>query len=99
MNRILTTAALAATTLITATSAMASTAWTTNGVNFRSGPGTYYDVIGYLPRCADVATYEYQDGWVEVRWDGATGWVAAKYLAESNYHCSAKKKSYGGSSY
>jgi N-acetylmuramoyl-L-alanine amidase len=73
--------------VLPAATALADTSWTTSGVNFRSGPGKYYDVIGYLPKCAKLETYEYQDGWVEISWEGSRGWVSGRYLADSNAHC------------
>ncbi|MCB6177791.1 SH3 domain-containing protein [Rhodobacter sp. Har01] len=99
MFRTLATAALIAATLPAA--AMAASHWTTGGVNFRTGPGTYYDVIGYLPKCAALDSYGWQDGWVEISWEGQRGWVSGKYLAESNAHCGyGKKKAYeGGDTY
>lgn len=95
MLRKIVSAALLAAVLPAA--AMAGSSWTTSGVNFRTGPGTYYDVIGYLPKCAELTTYGYDNGWVEVSWEGQRGWVSAKYLADSNGHCGygAKKKSGG----
>lgn len=89
-------AAIAAIVLPAAT-ALASTSWTTSGVNFRSGPGSYYDLVGYLPKCAKLVIYEYQDGWVLVDWDGSRGWVSGRYLSDSNAHCgNGGKKSSGG---
>ncbi|MGA0539873.1 SH3 domain-containing protein [Neotabrizicola sp. VNH66] len=87
--------------VITATLPFAALAgsWTTSGVNFRSGPGTYYDVIGYLPKCASVTAYDWQDGWVQVSWEGQRGWVSAKYLADSNAHCGYGKKKKSGYGY
>lgn len=97
MFRKIVSAALLATLVPAA--AMAGSSWTTSGVNFRTGPGTYYDVIGYLPKCAALDTYGYQDGWVEVVWEGQRGWVSSKYLADSNAHCGygKKKSGYGDS--
>lgn len=96
MFRKLATAAVIATLLPAA--AMAGSSWTTSGVNFRSGPGTGYDAIGYLPKCAALDTYGYQDGWVQVGWQGQRGWVSAKYLAQTKAHCSyGRKKAYGHS--
>lgn len=94
MFRKIVSAALLAAVLPAA--AMAGSSWTTSGVNFRAGPGTYYDVIGYLPHCAKLTTYGYDSGWVEVSWEGQRGWVSGKYLAESNSHCGKAKKKSGG---
>lgn len=82
---LLAAAALAA--LLPASGAMAANAWTTTALNFREGPGTYYPVLHYLPHCAALTTYEWQDGWVRAEWDGRWGWVSGRYVAESNAHC------------
>ena len=44
-------------------------------------------VVGYLPKCAKLETYEYKDGWVQVDWKGSRGWVSGRYLAQSNDDC------------
>jgi uncharacterized protein YraI len=84
MFRTFTAAALIA---LTAAPAFAGAAWTTNGANLRSGPGKAYDIVGYLPECAKLKTYEYEGSWVKVSWNGAYGWVTARYISESNGHC------------
>ncbi|MBE2277929.1 MAG: SH3 domain-containing protein [Rhodobacteraceae bacterium] len=67
--------------------ALAGNGWTTGGVKFRSGPGTQYNAIATLPKCAAVTTYGSKGGWVEIAWQGQRGWISAKYLAHSNAHC------------
>ena len=78
-------AALAASTF--AGAAAAASGWTTTGLNFRDGPGTQYRSVAYLPHCAELTTYEWQGGWVRAEWQGQYGWVAARYVAENNAHC------------
>lgn len=95
-RKILAVALIAATLPV---SAFAGASWTTAGVNFRTGPGTYYDVIGYLPKCAKLTSYGYENGWVQVMWEGTRGWVAGSYLAETNSHCGHAKKKKSGYGY
>ena len=85
--------------VLPAAAALADTSWTASGVNFRSGPGSYYDIVGYLPKCAKVTTYEYKDGWVQVDWKGDRGWVSGRYLASSNAHCGYDDAAPSGGSY
>lgn len=87
------TASLAiALTVATAGTSLASTGWTTSGVNFRSGPGSGYGVIGWIDRCARVTLQYRQGGWYRITWSGRQGWVAARYVTSSSSHC-------GGSGY
>lgn len=80
--------ALAAAVLaLSATIAQAAPAWTSSGVNFREGPGTWHPVIAHLPRCAAVEIGGYEGGWAHVEWQGRWGWVAQSYLRQSNAHC------------
>lgn len=96
-------AALAVAALTPAGAAMASNAWTTTALNFREGPSTHYPVIAYLPHCAALTTYEWQDGWVRAEWDGQYGWVSGRYIAETNAHCQpgyqAPRAGYGRRTY
>ena len=80
-------ATLVAALLLPASGALAANAWTTTALNFRDGPGTHYPVVHYLPHCAALTTYEWQDGWVRAEWDGQYGWVSGRYVVESNTHC------------
>ncbi|PWE31066.1 hypothetical protein C4N9_04765 [Pararhodobacter marinus] len=80
---------IAATLTLLPAAASASEAWTTGGVNFRSGPSTHYAVITTLPRCAVIDTHEWQDGWVRASWQGRYGWLSGRYVSDSNAHCNA----------
>ena len=87
MKKFLIAAAVAAATLASAGTASATTFWVEKGVtlNARTGPGTYYDVIGQLKQCRKVHVVAYKKGWAKVSWKGHYFWVAAKYL--SNHKC------------
>ncbi|MCK5916929.1 MAG: SH3 domain-containing protein [Cocleimonas sp.] len=56
-------------------------------LNVRSGAGTGYDVIGEIPASANkikITSSERDIGgsiWVEVKWDGKSGWVNKRYLS------------------
>ncbi len=96
MKKFLIAAAVAASTLVTAGTASATTFWVEKGVtlNARTGPGTYYDVIGQLNQCRKVHVVAYKKGWAKVSWKGRYFWVSAKYLSshkcrygyKKNYH-------------
>ncbi len=81
------TALLAALTALALSPAHATPAWTTSSLNFREGPGAYYAIIGYLPRCAALTTSEWRDGWVRVVWEGRSGWVNAAQVSQNRAHC------------
>jgi len=54
---------------------------TTANVNFRTGAGTQYKVIKYLPKNTTVTgTGRVSGSWKEVKWSGKTGWVFDSYL-------------------
>ncbi|WP_342360593.1 SH3 domain-containing protein [Terrarubrum flagellatum] len=64
-----------------AASAMAQDAYTTAGVNMRSGPGTGYPVVMGLPEGAGVDIVGDCAGpWCNIEAEGARGWVASAYL-------------------
>lgn len=91
------TTALAAALTLTAAAAQASPAWTTSGVNFRAGPGTWHPVIVYLPRCAVLEVQRYENGWAYASWQGQWGWLSQRYVSGSNSHCQPRP-AYGGTS-
>ena len=96
------TAALAAALTLTAAVAQAAPGWTTSGVNFREGPGTWHPVIVHLPRCAVLDVHRYEGSWAYANWQGQWGWVATSYVSGSNGHCTARpsyRSSHGSSSY
>ena len=56
-----------------------------NGLNVRSGPGTDYTAIGFLPNEAQVIVLHEQDGWYQVLYlndkqQAAIGYVSGNYL-------------------
>ncbi len=56
----------------------------TADVNVRTGPSTAYSKITLLRRGTQVAVFDEQDGWYELRLaDGTVAFVSADYLAQS----------------
>lgn len=54
---------------------------TATDVNMRQGPSRDDPVKTVIPRRVDVSlTGEHRDGYVEVTWDGETGWILGKHL-------------------
>ncbi|MBQ3553045.1 MAG: SH3 domain-containing protein [Clostridia bacterium] len=53
---------------------------TANGVNFRSGPGTQYDIIGVLRRDDALIVYETVGEWYRVRHEDSSGYVHSDYV-------------------
>lgn len=81
---------IAAFSLLSAGAASAQSApnaWSTTALNFRDAPNNYANVVAYVPHCAAITTYEWQDGWFRATWDTQAGWVWGAYLAASNAHC------------
>jgi len=57
------------------------TATTTNGANFRTGPGTGHSVIMVVPRGATVnITGPVENGWVPIEYDGQSGYMGIANL-------------------
>ena len=74
-------AALVLTTL--ATPAQAATARATGDLPIRSGPGSYYRVIGILPddTRVELSRCTRQSNWCKIVFeDGPDGWVRGSYL-------------------
>lgn len=87
-------------TAMTATSVVGAMAleygWSTAGVNFRSGPSTYYEVVGQIEACTKVSINYKENNWYNVSWGNHEGWVSAKYIAYDEPYCGAyEKPSYG----
>ncbi len=56
---------------------------TGNGVRVRKGPGTTYDVIGYM-NTGDTVTIEGEEsGWYKITYNGQTGYISADYVKKS----------------
>jgi hypothetical protein len=54
------------------------------GVNVRGGPGTNYNVVGFLdPGAQAPVTGKYGDWW-QIRYDDAAGWVLGELVTPSN---------------
>ena len=53
---------------------------TASSLNLRAGPSTAARVLGTLARNSLVQAGAQQDGWVNVRVNGQTGWVSSAYL-------------------
>ena len=66
-------------------SASSGTAYATEAVNVRSGPGTSYSVLGYLSRGEKVTiTGTVSNGWTQIRLPGGYyGYVSSAYLSRS----------------
>jgi len=59
----------------------ASTMVATGNVNLRTGPGTSYGIITYIPRGATVqASGTVSGSWVQVEYNGRTGYASGNYL-------------------
>lgn len=59
----------------------AAGAWTAVGtVNVRSGPDTDYKKLGRIKRGDTVQVLDFSGKWARIVWDGAEGYVYAKYL-------------------
>ena len=80
------TAVITAAGLVTGLSgvdpASAQSATATTAVNIRSGPGTNYRIVGGLYRGQSITRLAAaHHGWVKVRFNGATAYVAGSYLS------------------
>ncbi len=51
----------------------------TDQVNFRSGAGTGYALLGTIPRNALLTVEEVSGSWFRVTFDGRTGWISSNY--------------------
>ena len=51
-----------------------------SNVNFRAKPSTSSDIIGKLAKGAEVEVVSVANGWCEVVYNGATGYVSADYV-------------------
>lgn len=52
---------------------------TTAGINFRSGPGTGYSIIGTVAKGTVIPALTSSGDWVKTWHNGRTGWVARSY--------------------
>lgn len=49
-------------------------------LRIRKGPGTSYEVIGKLPQGAHASVLDKNSGWVNISYQGTTGWVSSEYV-------------------
>lgn len=58
---------------------------TTTALNVRTGPSTSYRIVNVLARGTAVSTTgAYKNGYVEIKYDGRSAWVATQYLTGSS---------------
>lgn len=51
-----------------------------SNLNLRSGPSTGYEIIGKLPKGAEVGLIEESNGWAKVKYGDSIGWCSSNYL-------------------
>lgn len=54
---------------------------TGNGVNFRSGPGTGYNIYSCLPRGTFVTVDSAEGNWYKITYNGVTGYMSSDYVS------------------
>lgn len=52
-------------------------------VNVRSGPGVSHQRIRQLKRGTSVRAVETRSGWVQIEFNGLSGWMSARYLSQN----------------
>lgn len=70
--------------LVTGTAASAAVqATVTTNLNFRSGPGTNYQVVGSIPSGSVVTVFNCTEnyGWCDIDYAGQRGWASGRYLS------------------
>ena len=58
--------------------------YTTSNLNVRKGPSTGYAVLGTVPAGTQVTINDYnyyENDWLEVVYNGQTGYISTKYLS------------------
>ena len=55
------------------------TVYTTENLKVRAQPNTSAKVLGTLKKGTKVETYGLKDGWYEIKYEGKTGYISAKY--------------------
>lgn len=82
-----------------ATSSGTGTAYTTTGVNLRSGAGTSYSIITVVPTGAAVTlTGSTSNNFLSVSYNGSDGWLYADYVSSSGGSSSGSGNGSGNSS-
>lgn len=78
--------AITAATALTASAAFAGQAWVGNAhLNYRTGPGQNYPVVGTFTPCTPLQTYDTQYGWVQIQYQNTYYWVHGDYIID--YAC------------
>ena len=57
---------------------------TATSLNFRSGAGTKYSIIGSIKKGTEVSVISESNGWSKINYNGKTGYVSSDYLANKN---------------
>ena len=60
------------------------TVYTTENLKVRTQPNTSAEVLGTLKKGTKVETYGLKDGWYEIKYEGKTGYISAKYTTETD---------------
>ena len=68
----------------TPTPSQTKTVYTTENLKVRAQPNTSADVLGTLKKGTKVETYSLKDGWYEIKYNGKTGYISAKYTSETD---------------
>lgn len=56
---------------------------TTHSLNFRADPGGR--IIGIVPRNTAHTSISYSEGWYQIDYNSATGWISADYVTEEGF--------------
>ena len=57
---------------------------TATSLNFRSGAGTKYSIIGSIKKGTEVSVISESNGWSKINYGGKTGYVSSNYLANKS---------------
>lgn len=68
----------------TPTPSETKTVYTTENLKVRAQPNTSAEVLGTLKKGTKVETYGLKDGWYEVKYNGKTGYISAKYTSDTD---------------
>lgn len=60
------------------------TVYTTENLKVRAQPNTSAEVLGTLKKGTKIETYGLKDGWYEIKYEGKTGYISAKYTTETD---------------
>ncbi len=69
-NQVNTTPAVSSSTVVS----------TVDGLRFRSGPGTSFQVIGSLNKGTEASFIEKNESWMKISLKGNSGWVSSQYM-------------------